>query len=153
MNFSGFKYATLDEKGRVVLPADYKNDMGGRIPDGRLAVEIDPYEKCLNIYPMDAWEKRLSSLTAKLDMNIRKHSQLLDWIYQRFKIMQVPDSCRINLPKNFLDIVNISKDVVFSGQGVRIRLWDAQYYNTYMNSMGSTFGDSFESIFGEQNQI
>ena len=41
--------------------------MGGGISGGQMAIELDPYEKCLNIYPMEAWEKRLSYFTSKLN--------------------------------------------------------------------------------------
>jgi len=134
MNFSSKKEATFDEKGRVVLPADYKNDMGGSVPGGQLAVEKDPYEKCLNIYTMQEWEKRIEQVTAKLNRDNRQHSMILDIFYSNFKIIQVPDSCRINIPNNFMEMVGLKKDVVFTGQGNRIRLWDATEYSNYTQS-------------------
>lgn len=151
MDFSAEKNATVDEKGRVVLPADYKNEMGGRISGGQLAVERDPYEKCLNIYPMEVWEKRLTFLKGKLNRNNREQSRLLDLIYRSFKIIQVPDSCRMNLPNNFLEKVNITRDVVFVGQGDRIRLWDVGEYDAYLESMGG-YSDLFEKHFGKSEE-
>lgn len=148
MDFSAEKNATIDEKGRVVLPADYKNEMGGRIPGGQLAVELDPYEKCLNVYPVETWEKRLSSLKSKLNRNNRQQSRLLDMIYRSFKIINVPESCRMNLPNNFMEKVSITKEVVFIGQGDRIRLWDAGEYEAYLKSMGE-YGELFSEFFGE----
>ena len=148
MDFSAEKNATIDEKGRVVLPADYKNEMGGRIPGGQLAVELDPYEKCLNVYPVETWEKRLSSLKSKLNRNNRQQSRLLDMIYRSFKIINVPESCRMNLPNNFMEKVSITKEVVFVGQGDRIRLWDAGEYEAYLKSMGE-YGELFSEFFGE----
>jgi MraZ protein len=147
MDFSAEKNATFDEKGRVVLPADYKNEMGGRIPDGQLAVEIDPYEKCLNIYPLEVWEKRLASFKAKLNRNNREQSRLLDMIYRNFKIISIPESCRMNFPNNFLEKVNIKKEVMFVGQGDRIRLWDSNEYDAYLKSMGE-YGELLSEFFG-----
>ncbi len=148
MDFSAEKNATIDEKGRVVLPADYKNEMGGRIPGGQLAVELDPYEKCLNVYPVVTWEKRLSTLKSKLNRNNRQQSRLLDMIYRSFKIINVPESCRMNLPNNFMGKVNITKEVIFVGQGDRIRLWDIGEYDAYLKSMGE-YGELFSEFFGE----
>ena len=147
MDFSAEKNATFDEKGRVVLPADYKNEMGGRIPGGQLAVEIDPYEKCLNVYPVEVWEKRLASFKSKLNRNNRQQSRLLDMIYRNFKIISVPESCRMNFPNNFLEKVGITKEVMFVGQGDRIRLWDAGEYEVYLKSMGE-YGELFSEFFG-----
>ncbi len=148
MDFSAEKNATIDEKGRVVLPADYKNEMGGRIPGGQLAVELDPYEKCLNVYPVETWESRLSTLKSKLNRNNRQQSRLLDMIYRSFKIINVPDSCRMNLPNNFMEKVSITKEVIFVGQGDRIRLWDVGEYEAYLKSMGE-YGELFSEFFGE----
>ena len=149
MNFSSEKNATFDEKGRVVLPADYKNEMGGRIPGGQMTIEVDPYEKCLNIYPMEAWERRLTFLTGKLNRNNREQSRLLDMIFRNFKVIQVPDSCRMNFPNNFLEKVNVTKDVIFVGQGDRIRLWDAREYDNYLDSMGGSYADLYAKHFGD----
>jgi MraZ protein len=143
MDFSSEKRATFDEKGRVVLPADFKNQLGGKIPDGQMAVEIDPYEKCLNIYPMPEWKKRLSDIKSKLNRDDRIQSRLLDMFYRNFKVVPVPDSCRINIPNDFLNKVGIKKDVVFVGVGERIRLWDSAQYEAYIDSQGD-FGTLFE---------
>ncbi|MGQ7869670.1 division/cell wall cluster transcriptional repressor MraZ [Sunxiuqinia sp. sy24] len=151
MDFSAEKKATFDEKGRVVLPVDYKNEMGGRIPNGQLAVEIDPFEKCLNVYTIEAWEKRLASFKAKLNRNNRRQSRLLDMIYRNFKIISVPESCRMNFPNNFLEEVNITKDVVFVGVGDRIRLWDALEYDAYLDT-GGDYGELFSEFFGSEEE-
>lgn len=142
MNFSSKKEATLDEKGRVVLPADYKNEMGGSVPGGQLAVEKDPHEKCLNIYTMDEWEKRIVQVTSKLNRDNRQHSRILDIFYDNFKIIPAPESCRMNIPNNFLEKAGIKKEVMFTGQGNRIRLWDVAEYNNYTQSW-----DDYASLF------
>lgn len=147
MNFSSKKEATFDEKGRVVLPADYKNEMGGSVPGGQLAVEKDPYEKCLNIYTMDEWEKRIVQVTSKLNRDNRQHSQILDIFYDNFKIIPVPESCRMNIPNDFLKKAGIKKEVMFTGQGNRIRLWDTVEYSTYTQSCPD-YASLFDRIVG-----
>lgn len=152
MNFSAEKTATFDEKGRVVLPADYKNGMGGTVPGGQLAIELDPYERCINIYPMAAWEKRLQLITSELNPNNPQDSRLLDMFYRRFKILSVPPTNRLNFPNNFLKQVGITKEVVFVGQGERIRLWDNEIYDEYLNSMGD-YADLFGKAFGRSSEL
>lgn len=151
MDFSGEKYATFDEKGRVVFPAEFKNAMGGKIPDGHLTIELDPYEKCLNLYPMDVWEKRISLFKSKLNRNNPKHARLLDALYMRFKIVSVADNGRINFPNLFLEKVNITKDVVFVGVGDRIRIWDSKEHQIYYDGLGD-FSSTFEEIFGNEEE-
>lgn len=149
MNFSAEKEATFDEKGRVVLPADFKNEMGGNIPGGQMAVEIDPYEKCLNIYPMPEWDARIAFIKSKLNRDNRQHSRLLDSFYRNFKIVPVPDTYRMNIPNNFLEKVGITKEVVFTGQGDRIRLWDAAEYKRYVDSFDD-YAENYARLFGNE---
>lgn len=151
MDFSAEKYATFDEKGRVVLPVDFKSELGGKIPGGQLAVEVDPYEKCLNIYPMSVWEARLAGFKAALNRNNRDQARLLDMIYKRFKVIDVADNGRMNIPNLFLTQVSITKDVVFVGVGDRIRLWDTAEYDKYNASFGGNFGDLFGQYFGNSD--
>jgi MraZ protein len=149
MDFSAGKEATFDEKGRVVLPADFKNQMGGNIPGGQLAIQIDPYEKCLNIYPMPEWEIQLSKIKGKLNRDNRDHSRMLDMFYRRFKIIPVPESCRLNIPNDFMEKVGITKDVIFTGAAERIRLWDATEYNRYVESLDN-YPDMYAQLFGSE---
>jgi len=149
MDFSAGKEATFDEKGRVVLPADFKNQMGGNIPGGQLAIQIDPYEKCLNIYPMPEWEIQLAKIKGKLNRDNRDHSRMLDMFYRRFKIIPVPESCRLNIPNDFMEKVGITREVVFAGSAERIRLWDVAEYNRYVGSLDN-YPDLYAQLFGSE---
>ena len=152
MDFSGEKAATVDEKGRVVLPAEFKQEMGGRVPDSQLVVEEDPYVKCLNIYPLEIWNKHISTILEKLNPNNRNHSRLLDMIYKRFKKVAVPDSCRIHIPGIFAEKMNIGKEVMFVGRGDRIRLWGREEYEKYLTETDSGYGDLYEELLGPTDQ-
>lgn len=151
MDFSAEKPATLDDKGRVVLPADFKNEMGGKIPGGHLAIEMDPYEKCINIYTVPEWEKRIAGIKSKLNRDNKQHSRLLDMFYRNFKIIQVPDSCRMNLPNNFAEKVGLGRNVIFAGQGERIRLWDADEHKRYIDSMADDFESNYALLLGNES--
>jgi MraZ protein len=48
----------------------------------------------------------------------------------------------MNIPNNFLELVGIKKEAMFTGQGNRIRLWDVAEYNSYTQSW-----DDYASLF------
>lgn len=129
--FSNLYNATIDDKKRVVLPAVYKRELGEAFDRG-LIVEIDPYEKCLNLYPSSSWEKRLAFIHSRLNPNDPRQSRLLDKFYQSFAKIALAENGRMNIPNSFFDKMGISKEVVFTGQGDRIRLWDAEEYSRVM---------------------
>jgi len=129
--FSNQYNATIDDKGRVVLPSAYKRDLGEAL-NWMLVVELDPYEMCLNLYPASSWEKRIESITSKLNPNNPGHSKFLDRFYQNFVKISVAENGRINIPNSFLTQKGLIKDVVFTGQGSRIRLWNTTEFNKAM---------------------
>ena len=145
--FSGEIQATFDEKGRVVLPSDYKNQMGGSVPGGQLAIELDRHEKCLNVYPMATWEKRVLKISSKLNPDNKEHSKILDNFLRRCKVISVPDNCRFSVPGIFLQKVGITKEVFFTGQFERLRIWDATEYQRYAGNLDD-YDDKFNQIYG-----
>lgn len=147
MDFSGEKQATFDEKGRVVFPSDFKNGMGSTA-NSQLAVEVDAYVKCLNIYSSEEWDRRIAGVKSKLNPDIKEHAAFLDAFYRNFKIVQVPENGRINIPNNLLEKANIKKDVMFVGQGNRIRLWDLETYNQRISSVTVNYEDMYARFLG-----
>lgn len=148
--FSGEIEATFDEKGRVVLPADYKNQMGGNVPGGQLAVHLDKHEKCLNIYTMTEWEKQVAKIRSKLNLNNPQHSKMLDSFLRRCRVIAVPENCRFTVPAQFLNAVGIVKQVMFTGQYERLRIWDSVEYQKYVASL-SEVDDLFEETYGGED--
>ena len=68
--------ATVDGKGRIVLPAPFKRELGDS-PEPVLVVEKDAYDACLNIYPYATWQSKVEEMRKKLNVNNPVHSKLL----------------------------------------------------------------------------
>lgn len=144
--FSNTYNATLDDKGRVVLPAAFKKEMGESF-DRTFTIEVDPYEKCFNIYPASSWEKRIAFVRSRLNPNDPRQSRVLDKFFQNFVKINVSDNGRLNIPNAFLNRMGITKDVVFTGQGDKIRLWEAEAYRKAMLP-DDEYPDAFAEFMG-----
>ena len=66
INFSGTYNATIDDKGRVMLPSVLKKELGGFELDS-LVVEKNHYKNCLDVYHEEVWEKRVESFEDTLE--------------------------------------------------------------------------------------
>lgn len=150
-DFSNKYNATVDDKGRVVLPAAFKRELGDSF-DRIFAIEKDPYESCLNLYPSSEWDKRIEFIRSRLNPNDPRQSRLLDKFYQSFVKINVADNGRLNIPNAFLSHVNIKKDVIFTGQGNKIRLWEADAYNASVMS-DEDYASTFEEFLGGGSNI
>jgi MraZ protein len=82
-----------------------------------------------------------------LNPNDPKQSRLLDKFYQNFVKISVAENGRLNIPNSYYEKKGIVKDVVFTGQGDRIRIWDAEEYRKAMLP-DEEFGGLFEEYLG-----
>lgn len=124
--FRGISSVTMDAKGRMALPARYR-DAVAVASDGRIVVTIDMRESCLLLYPLAEWEL----VQAKLEnlSNINPQARLL----QRLLIGHATDleldaAGRLLLPSMLRDFGGLKKKLVLVGQGNKIEIWSADHW-------------------------
>src|SRR5213076_3620891 len=91
--FIGRYQHTIDPKGRVSVPAKYRNVLAQH--EGNLIVV--PQDQCLNVYPFTAWERVVGALNdqSQFDERLRRVGRL--WI-SRAKEAELDGAGRILLP-------------------------------------------------------
>ena len=124
--FRGISSVTMDAKGRMALPARYR-DAVAVASDGRIVVTIDMRESCLLLYPLAEWEL----VQGKLEnlYNINPQARLL----QRLLIGHATDleldaAGRLLLPSMLRDFGGLKKKLVLVGQGNKIEIWSADHW-------------------------
>jgi MraZ protein len=130
--FRGINSATLDSKGRMALPARFREvlQIGA---DGKTVVTIDMREQCLLLYPLSEWEvvqRKLESLA-----NVGARARLL----QRLLIGHATDleldaQGRILLPAMLRDFAQLEKKLVLVGQGNKVEIWSGDHWRERMQN-------------------
>lgn len=126
--FRGVTQLALDEKGRVAIPARYRDDLFGK--EKRMVVTADPH-RCLLIYPQLFWEPIQEKLMAlsSFDERIRGLQRLL--VGYADDVM--PDSAgRILLSPALRQYAQMERRAVLVGQGTRFELWDETLWQAQM---------------------
>ena len=125
--FRGANKVTLDAKGRMAMPARYREMLLER-GDGRLVVTVDRSDRCLLIYPLPDWEEierklmRLPTLNAparRLQRLMVGHATDLD----------LDSHGRVLIPPKLREFAGLSRQATLIGQGSRFELWDEQHWN------------------------
>lgn len=123
--FSGEYEATVDAKGRMILPAKVK----ARLPEGFsheifLLRSTDP---CLMIYPIPEWEKMASKVSGLNEFD--EHTATIQRNFLRGgQECELDNMGRFLIPKRLLDYAGITKDAIVVGLGNRLELWDPARY-------------------------
>jgi MraZ protein len=119
--FAGSHMATIDDKGRVVLPSSFKKELGELALES-LVVEKNLHQACLDIHPEKYWKKRVEDFKSVLDPFDEDDDRLLQFFYQNFIKLTMAPNGRINIPATYLEHANLDKSVEFIGMGESIRL-------------------------------
>ncbi|MGE0019085.1 MAG: division/cell wall cluster transcriptional repressor MraZ [Draconibacterium sp.] len=133
IEFAGTYSATLDDKGRIVLPAPFKKELGDLVAES-LVIEKNLHRECLDIHPEKFWRKRVEDFKSTLDPFDEDDDALLQFFYQNFiKVTMAPNG-RINIPDSYLQYAKLEKGAEFIGMGESIRLLsESKAAETIMN--------------------
>ena len=127
IEFTGTYNATIDDKGRVVLPASFKKEMGG-LSGEPLIIERNLFKDCLDIYPERFWRDRVEAFKSTLDPFDEEDDEFLQFFYENFIKVGMAANGRLNIPAEYLKYGKIEKSVRLIGMGLTIRMWAADGY-------------------------
>jgi len=138
---------TLDAKGRMAIPARYRDEILARA-DGRLVCTVDR-DNCLLIYPQPDWEdleRRLMRLPGTKPANRKMQRLLLGHAAEQ----QMDGHGRILIPRELRDYAGLDKQVMLLGMGNKFELWDEARWddqvNDYRNDDAAEDSDELESL-------
>ncbi len=140
--FTGTYNATIDDKGRIVLPSAFKKEMGD-LASEPLVVERNLYKDCLDLYPEKFWKGRVDAFKSTLDPFDEEDDGFLQFFYENFKKVEMAANGRINIPSDYLDYGKFKKNVRLIGMGHSIRIWDLEEYESQQMDK-STFIQRFK---------
>jgi MraZ protein len=141
-SFKGGPVLTLDGKGRITVPARYRDVLMASV-SGQMMVSKS-HVRCLTLFPRPVWdqfEAKLNALKADGD-NLRR-------LYTGSATEAVIDaSSRVLLPPELRAWAGLEKEVIFMGMGNRFELWDKARYEVHEakvleQDMSSQLGDLF----------
>jgi len=146
--FRGVSNLSLDAKGRIVLPARYRERLA-EFCHGQLVVTIDTDQPCLLIYPLPEWELIEEKIEALPSFNptTRRIQRLL---IGHATEVEVDANGRMLLSNPLRDYAQLGKKVVLIGQGKKFELWDEGLWNERMESwLGDAASDEMPAALAE----
>ncbi|MBV2362487.1 division/cell wall cluster transcriptional repressor MraZ [Streptomonospora sp. S1-112] len=137
--FLGTHEPRLDEKGRLFLPAKYRDELSGGL------VITKGQERCLYVFPMDEFQRitdalRSAPVTAKA---VRDYSR----VFFASASDEVPDKQgRITIPPGLRRYAGLDRDCVVIGANTRLEIWAAAAWADYEAQQEQAFADLSEEV-------
>jgi MraZ protein len=137
--FLGTHTPRLDDKGRIFLPAKFRDRLAGGL------VVTRGQERCLYIFPMDEFVRvadtmRNAPVTSKV---VRDYLR----VFLSGASDEIPDKQgRLTVPSTLRDYAGLTRDCTVIGAGSRVEIWDSSAWDTYLASTEQAFADQAEEV-------
>jgi MraZ protein len=138
--FTGTHVHSLDEKGRVSVPAQFRRQLTGE--DLFLNLGMDG---CLELYTPEKWDSIRESLG-----RLHRNQQRVRFFLRRFTSYLRPVSIdaqgRISIPADLTAMAGIRGEVVFLGQIDKIEIWAPDRYAASLKRDDVSFEEVAEGL-------
>lgn len=124
--FMGEYNHTIDDKGRLIIPAKFRELLGEEF------ILTRGLDGCLSIYPLKEWEAFEEKLRALplTDKNARTFSR---FFVAGAAACTLDKQGRILVPQTLREFAGLSKDVVLSGNINRVEVWSKENWTKNCN--------------------
>ncbi len=130
--FRGINNATLDAKGRLALPARFRETMLG-VSSGKMVLTIDMREPCLLLYPAPEWDdvqRKLEEMD-NIGARVRRLQRLL---IGHATDLDLDSNGRLLVPQMLREYADLSKRLVLVGQSNKVEIWNEKNWRGTVES-------------------
>ncbi|MCL5292448.1 MAG: division/cell wall cluster transcriptional repressor MraZ [Actinobacteria bacterium] len=136
--FYGQYRHSLDEKGRLIMPAKYREPLA----DGLMMTRaID--DPCILVYTRTEWpglERKLLEKLPVISNDIARRAQRV--VFSNASEEEISKQGRISIPFHLREYAGIEKDVVIAGNGSWLEIWSLENWEKHAR-------ESEEKVTGE----
>jgi MraZ protein len=119
--FRGHFPHSLDAKGRVSLPSRFRDVLTAE-GDSRFVLTPSPFDPCLHLYPMRAWEE-FERKVAELPSLARTTAQFRRLYVSAAVECELDAAGRVLVPPQLRAHARLEKEAMWAGMGRMLELW------------------------------
>ncbi|MFC4224618.1 division/cell wall cluster transcriptional repressor MraZ [Lysinibacter cavernae] len=137
--FLGTFSPKLDDKGRVILPAKFRDELEGGV------VITRGQERCLYVFSTREFE----AMHEKIRQAPVTSKQARDYlrVFLSGAHAETPDKQhRVNVPAALRSYAGLDRDLVVIGAGSRAEIWNAEAWQTYLDAQEAEFANIEEEV-------
>ena len=136
----GEYHHTIDDKGRIIIPSKFREDLGEEF------VVTRGLEECLFVYPKDKWNSIMEQLN-KIPFTKKDARSFMRFFLSGATAMDFDKQGRINITSPLISYANLEKDCVIVGVGDRLEIWSEEKWNNFYEGNKDEFSDIAENLF------
>jgi MraZ protein len=143
--FLGTHTPRLDEKGRLFLPAKFREEMS----DG--VVVTRGQERCLYVWPTAEFRTFTEELR-KTPVTNKRDRAFMRMLFAGASAEMTDKQGRVTLPQLLRDYAGLQRECVVIGAFNRVEIWDADSWSSYTEEQEPAFADWSEEVLPDSGQ-
>lgn len=136
--FFGTHTPRLDDKGRVVLPAKFRDELG------EVLVITPGQDRCLFVFPMPTFEQISAEQDTREGPRGSRDNQRM--LFAGASDEQPDKQGRITIPPRLREYARLERDCVVIGMRNRLEIWDAAAWQRFTDEHEDAFSDAEEGV-------
>ena len=121
---------SVDEKGRVAVPARFREELAEGI------ILTRGFERCLQAFPRPTWE-RLRERVSGLSLGSEESRLLRRLLFSGATDVEVDRQGRILVPQNLREYAGLGEQVVLAGMDTFFEVWSSERWRTVLDTIDS----------------
>ena len=117
--------AKLDDKGRLIVPAKLRAELGDNF---FVTLGVNCGHRCLTVYTADEWQTLSDNFNA---LSISQRAGATSLIFMNAAQCNPDKQFRFGLTQFLLDYAGIERDVMVVGRAGQAEIWDAQEFERF----------------------
>ena len=140
--FLGEYEHTMDDKGRVAVPARFREALGDGI------VITRGFEKCLMAFPRERWDQ-LSQQVSALPLGQTDARNLRRLLFSGAQDLQLDRQGRILIPQNLREYAGLNVQAIVAGLNTHFEIWSAERWGEVLDTLdvnGSAIAEQLAAL-------
>lgn len=137
--FMGEYHHNLDSKGRLIIPAKFRDQIGDEI------IFTRGMEGCIFGYPQAEWQK-IEAKLAKLPLTQRSARKFTRLFYSGAMETEFDKQGRVNLTATLKKHADLIKECVIVGVSNRIEIWSEDRWQKFADEADDNYDDIAEDL-------
>jgi len=132
--FLGEHQHTLDVKGRVILPARFRDRLSSGL------VFAPSQDRCIDIYPLTAFERRVEHLRSVPREDQRARAYLRVFLAGAHE--EKPDAQgRVTIPTRLREYAGLERELTVNGADEKVEIWAREVWEQYRGQAEDAFAN------------
>ncbi len=130
---------TIDDKGRVAIPARFREELG----EGMVLTR--GFDQCLQAFPRQRWQD-LAAKVSSLSLGSAEARNLRRILFANAAEVEVDRQGRILIPQNLREYAGLAEQVVITGMDTYFELWSSEGWAATLEQLDSNGASIAEQL-------